>query len=75
MSYTALAEEIKTLPEDTLDELAQYVEYLKYKSDTKQQTIPNRKKVIPGLAKGIFKYPDDINAGDDVIADMFEDYL
>ncbi len=75
MSYTALAEEIKTLPEDTLDELAQYVAYLKYKNEAQHRNDDCPKKVIPGLAKGIFKYPDDIHAGDDIVAEIFEDYL
>ena len=28
-----------------------------------------------GIAEGLFNYPEDIHAGDDIIADAFEDYL
>ncbi|MBP3709570.1 MAG: DUF2281 domain-containing protein [Treponema sp.] len=75
MSYAMLQEELKTLPDDYIEYVSEYVELLKYKISFLGQGQFPQKAVIPGLAEGKFKYPDDINAYDDEIVDMFGNYL
>lgn len=50
MSYETILEEIKTVPEEYLDELSTFISFLKYKtsdSDSlKKQDIPRSKKAF-----------------------------
>ena len=73
MSYAVLEQQIKTLPEEYLDEIANYVQLLQYKvmALNKEKETPQR----IGLGKGLFSVPSDIHFGDNEIQDMFEDYL
>lgn len=61
------------MPERYFDQISSFFDLLL--SLPISEKIDNPKsKVTPGLAKGIFKYPDDINAGDEIVADAFEGY-
>ena len=71
MSYSTLEKELKTLPEEYLESVAEYIELLKYKISFLNQNHLSKKAPIIGLAEGKFPIPDDINAYDDEISDMF----
>ena len=71
MSYSTLEKELKTLPEEYLESVAEYIELLKYKISFLNQNHLSKKTPIIGLAEGKFPIPDDINAYDDEISDMF----
>jgi len=71
MSYSTLEKELKTLPEEYLESVAEYIELLKYKISFLNQNRLSKKAPIIGLAEGKFPIPDDINAYDDEISDMF----
>lgn len=75
MSYSALEKELKTLPEEYLESVAEYIELLKYKISFLNQNQLSKKNPIIGLAEGKFSTPDDINAYDDEIIDMFGEYI
>ena len=70
MSYSTLEEQIKTLPEEYLEDVSQYVQLLLYKAAALNKTKSTGIKL--GLAEGLFDYPDDIHADDKIIADAFE---
>ncbi len=42
---------------------------------TLQKKISKPSKVTPGLAKGKWKYPKDINAFDNEVAEDFKEYM
>ena len=71
MSYSTLEKELKTLPEEYLESVAEYIELLKYKISFLNQNRLSKKAPIIGLAEEKFPIPDDINAYDDEISDMF----
>jgi hypothetical protein len=77
MSYAVLEQQIKALPEEYLEDIAQYVQLLQYKvAILNQQSKESKTNGIKlGLGEGMFSYPDDIHAGDEIIADAFKDYL
>ncbi|UTC63017.1 DUF2281 domain-containing protein [Treponema sp. OMZ 787] len=75
MSYSALEKELKTLPEEYLESVAEYIELLKYKISFLNQNQLSKKIPIIGLAEGKFPTPDDINAYDDEIIDIFGEYI
>lgn len=80
MSYEMLVQELKTVPEEYLDAVLEYVKLLQYKiaalkENKTQDEKPQKKPIIIGLAEGKYKVPDDPNAGNEIIADMFEGYL
>lgn len=77
MSYEMLVQELKTVPEEYLDAILEYVKLLQYKISTlkAQDEKAQKKPIIIGLAEGKYKVPDDPNAGNEIIADIFEDYL
>lgn len=72
MSYAALEKELKTLPEEYLGYVADYIELLKYKISFLDQNKYYKKIPIIGLAEGKFPVPDDINAYDNEISALFE---
>ncbi|MBO4507861.1 MAG: DUF2281 domain-containing protein [Spirochaetaceae bacterium] len=76
MSLDALQRKLNSFPEEYFEEINAFFDLLSYKvtaiSSGKQK---NMQKVIPGLAAGKWKYPNDINAYDDEVADMFEGYV
>lgn len=73
MSYAVLEKELKTLPEEYLDYVADYIELLKYKISFLDQNQCSKKIPIIGLAEKKFPIPDDINAYDNEIAALFRD--
>lgn len=72
MSYTVLEKELKALPEEYLEYVAEYVEFLKYRISFLNQNKISKKVPVIGLAKGKFSVPDDINLYDDEITNIFE---
>ena len=77
MSYEQLEQQLKTLPEEYLEEVAKYVQLLQYKlmMINAQKEKPKTNGIVFGLGKGMFSVPDDIHAGDELVAEEFEDYL
>ena len=77
MSYEGLEQQLKTLPEEYLEEVAKYVQLLQYKlmMINTQNEKPKTNGIKIGLAEGTFNYPEDIHAGDEFVAEEFEDYL
>lgn len=71
MSYTVLEKELKTLPKEYLDCVAEYVELLKYKISFLNENQSPKKVPVIGLAKNNFPVPEDIHAYDDEIINMF----
>ena len=71
MPYAILEKQLKTLPEEYLEDVAQYVQLLQYKIAAHSQKKETPKRI--GLGKGLFSVPDDIHFGDAEIADMFEE--
>jgi len=62
--------------EEYFDEIDSFLNLLEFKvkvlSAKEKQDAP---KIIPGLAKGKWKYPKDINAFDNEVAEDFKEYL
>ncbi len=74
MPLAILQQKLSSFPEEYFDEINEFFDFLTYKANSKSEN--NKKtRVIPGLAKGKWKYPKDINAFDDEIADDFKDYV
>ncbi len=68
MSYIAVENELKTLPEEYLDDVAKYIQLLKYKISCLSKSKKEKKLPILGLAQGKYSIPDDINKFDDEIS-------
>lgn len=76
MSYEVLEKQLQALPTEYLEDVSEYVQLLLYKiAALKNQNGTTSSGLKLGLAEGQFNYPDDIHAGDEIIADAFEDYL
>ena len=76
MPYAVLQEKLASFPEEYFDEINNFFDLLSYKVNAlSKDAACSNKKIIPGLAEGKWKYPKDINAFDDDVADVFEDYL
>jgi hypothetical protein len=74
MSYSAVEEKLHAIPEQYLEQVSMFLDLLLNlapKSEDVQQEHKPSGHPIPGLAKGEFLYPDDINLYDDEIAEMF----
>jgi hypothetical protein len=73
MPLSVLEQKLKEFPEEYFDEINAFFDFISYKVSvlSKKDTY----SVTPGLAQGKWKYPKDINAFDDEIADEFEAYL
>lgn len=72
MPYSALENKLKSIPEQYFEQVSSFLNLILSLSNniTSIKTVSARHP-IPGLAKGEFKYPDNINLYDDEIADMF----
>ena len=68
MSYASVIDKIKMLPEESLNDAENYIEFLLYKLKNKQD---NSRRVKLGIAKGQFHIPDNIDTINDEIAKMF----
>lgn len=75
MPYAVLEKKLKAVPEQYLDQVSSFLDLLLSLPKTSSEGKTGKKipdgHPIPGLAAGEFKYPDDINLGDDEIAEMF----
>ncbi|MBR0125031.1 MAG: DUF2281 domain-containing protein [Treponema sp.] len=74
MSYAVLEQQLKSLPEEYLEEVSRYVQLLQYKITVLDQQ-KKQKGIIMGLGEGKYKIPDDINAYDDEVAESFDKVL
>lgn len=63
----AVLEAYKTLTIEAQHEVEQFINFL----SSKQNNTQKNNCIIMGLAEGKYKIPDDINAYDDEIANMF----
>ena len=76
MSYETLEKQIRSLPTEYLEDVSEYVQLLLHKiAALKNQSGATSSSLNLGLAEGQFDYPDDIHAGEEIIANAFEDYL
>ncbi len=71
MPLAILQQKLSSFSEEYFDEINEFFDFLTYKSNSKRKET----HIIPGLAEGKWKYPKDINAFDDEIADDFKDYV
>jgi hypothetical protein len=69
MSYASVIDKLKMLPDDSLNDAENYIEFLLYK--LKNKTKSTTQKVKLGIAKGQFHIPDNIDTVNDEIAKMF----
>lgn len=75
MPYAILEQKLKAVPEEYFEQVAGFLDLILKASHMEREEKPKKKPIIGGLAEGKYKIPDDINAFDDEIADMFEGYL
>lgn len=76
MPLALLQAKLTSFPQEYYDEINNFFDLLSYKVNALSKNERSTdKKIIPGLAEGKWKYPKDINAFDDEIADDFKDYL
>ena len=73
MPLAILEQKLKEFPEEYFDEINAFFDLLSYKVSVLSKKEING--VIPGLTRGKWKYPKDINAFDEDLADEFEAYL
>lgn len=74
MSYAVIERKLHALPEKYLEQVSMFLDLLLSLSPKSENEEPVHKSSghpILGLAKGEFRYPDDINLGDDEVAEMF----
>ncbi|MBR1639451.1 MAG: DUF2281 domain-containing protein [Treponema sp.] len=73
MSYAVLEEKLQAIPEQYFDQVSSFLDIILSLSE--KEIVPEKKNaskhLLHGLARGEFKYPDDINLYDNEIADMF----
>ena len=73
MSYEAVAMKLRSVPEQYLEQISFIIDsFLRLKQNDEQSVSQPSGHPIFGLAKGEFRYPDNINLGDDEISEMFE---
>ena len=76
MPLAVLQQRLNSFPEEYFDEINAFFDLLSYKVNAlSTENLPSNRKITPGLAEGKWQYPKDINAFDDDVSDMFEDYL
>lgn len=75
MPLAVLQQKLNSFPEAYFEEINAFFDLLSYKVKALPSDTRSKTKVIPGLAAGKWKYPKDINAFDDDVEDMFEEYL
>lgn len=73
MSYAALGKKLQSVPEQYFEQVSSFLDIILNLSHNDNHS--DKKHLsghpVPGLAKGEFKYPDNINLYDDEIADIF----
>ena len=76
MSLATLQKKISTFPEEYFDEIDSFLNLLEFKVKVlSAKEKHGSSKLTPGLAKGKWKYPKDINAFDNEVAEDFKEYL
>ena len=76
MPYEVLERKIRSIPEEYFPEIDSFLDFLSYKATAEQagkvaqENTPSGHPIF-GLAKGFGRYPDDINAYDDEVAELF----
>lgn len=73
MPLAILEQKLKEFPEEYFDEINAFFDLLSYKVAV--LTKKEKQTITPGLAQGKWKYPQNINAFDDDVAEEFEAYL
>ena len=68
MSYEAIAEKIKDMPSECLDEISEYIDFLSFKINRGTTNSPKRKA---GVLKGKLVMSDDFDAP----LDDFKEYM
>lgn len=73
MSYAALEKKLQSVPEQYFEQVSSFLDIILKLSHNDNHSDKNHSSghPTPGLAKGEFKYPDNINLYDDEIADIF----
>ncbi|MBP5668480.1 MAG: hypothetical protein J6X32_10070 [Salinivirgaceae bacterium] len=75
MTYSALEKKLHTIPEEYFEQISLFLDSLISVTATQGNGGPLKGTAghpIPGLAKGKYQYPENINLGDEEIAQMFE---
>ena len=73
MPYAVLEKKLQAMPERYFDQISSFFDLLL--SLDKQTEEKSKNKIKIGLAEEKYKVSSDPNAGDEVVADMFEGYL
>lgn len=77
MPYTVLEEKLRAVPGQYFEQVSSFLDII-LSLPTKDADMLKKSPSghpIPGLAKGEFKYPDNINLYDNEIADMFGEHV
>ena len=75
MTYSVLEKKLHAIPEQYFEQISLFLDSLMNVTATSNSggcLKGTAGHPIPGLAKGEFQYPENINLGDDEIAQMFE---
>ena len=74
MTYSVLEKKLHAIPEQYFEQISLFLDSLM--NVTKKRSngghLMGNGHPVPGLAKGEYQYPENINLGDDEIAQMFE---
>ncbi len=73
MPYTVLEKKLQAVPEQYFEQVSSFLDIILSLPTQNVNMVKNSPSghPVPGLAKGEFKYPDNINLYDDEIAEMF----
>ena len=74
MTYSLLEKKLHAIPEQYFEQISLFLDSLMNVTTTRSNGghLMGSGHPIPGLAKGEYQYPENINLGDDEIAQMFE---
>ncbi len=70
MPYEVLEQKIKTIPQEYVSEVADFIDFIVAKA-VKSSLKKHKTRLKFGAAKGKIIYPDDIDFCNDEIAEMF----
>ncbi len=71
MTYSVLEKKLHNVPEQYFSQVSAFLDIILALSNDSATKKENKERPILGLAKGKWRYPDDINLHDDEIADAF----
>lgn len=74
MTYSVLEKKLHAIPEQYFEQISLFLDSLMNVTTTRSNggRLMGNGHPVPGLAKGEYQYPENINLGDDEIAQMFE---